>query len=59
MELYGLSGGGKQTFVCKACGKLWGLGACSPRENLILDLLLDAIWWNLGLFHTNIIYHYL
>ena len=27
-----------------------------PEEILILDLLLDAIWWNLGLFRTNIIY---
>ena len=27
-----------------------------PQEILILDLLLDALWWNLGLF-SNIIYH--
>ena len=26
------------------------LGACSPGEILILDLLVDATWWNLGLF---------
>ena len=34
--------------MCKACGKLGGLGVCS--EILILNLLLDAIWRNLGLF---------
>ena len=40
--------GGKHIFVCKACGKLGGggggggLGSCSPREILILDLLVDA-----------------
>ena len=35
---------------CIARGKLGGVGACSPMEILILDLLLDTIWWNLGLF---------
>ena len=43
-------GGGKHIFVCKTCGKLGGSGGMLPREILILDLLLDAIWWNLGLF---------
>ena len=41
---------GKHLFVCKACGKLGGPGACSPGKILILDFLLDTIWWNLGLF---------
>ena len=39
---------GGSVSVCKMCGKLGG--ACSPGEVLILELLLDAIWWNLGLF---------
>ena len=52
-------GGGKFVSVCKACGKLWQTGGILPLEIFILDLLLDAIWWNLGLFHTNIICHLL
>ena len=36
--------------VCKACGKLEWFGGMLPWEILTLDLLLDAIWWNLGLF---------
>ena len=27
-----------------------GSGGMFPQEILIFDLLLDAIWWNLGLF---------
>ena len=53
MRLYGLlggGGGGKYVSVCKACGKLRGSGGMLPWEILILDLLLDVIWWNLGLF---------
>ena len=42
--------GGKCASMCKACGKLGGSGCMLPWENLILDLLLDTIWWNLGLF---------
>ena len=42
--------GGKYISVCKACGKLGGSGGMLPQESLILDLLLDTIWWNLGLF---------
>ena len=49
MGLYGLLGG-KYVSMCKACGKLGGSGGMLPWEILILDLLLDAIWWNLGLF---------
>ena len=49
MRLYGLLGG-KHVSVYKACGKLGGPGACFPREILIFDHLLDAIWWNLQLF---------
>ena len=41
--------GDKYVFVCKACGKLGGSGGMLPQEILILNLLLDAIWWNLGL----------
>ena len=29
---------------------VWGM---LPQEILILDLLLDVIWWNLGLFLRN------
>ena len=36
-------GGGKYASMCKAWDKLGGLGACSPREILLFDLLLDAI----------------
>ena len=42
--------GGKDAYVCKACGKLGGSGGMLPREILFFDLLSDAIWWNLGLF---------
>ena len=41
-------------FVCKACGELGKSGGMHPWEILILDLLLDAIWWNLGLFCASI-----
>ena len=40
---YGLLGG--QVLACKAPGKLEGSG-----QILIIYLLLDTIWWNLGLF---------
>ena len=51
MRLYGLlEGQVKRVFVCKVCGKLGGSGDMLPWEILILNLLLDAIWWNLGLF---------
>ena len=36
--------------MCKACSKLGESGGMLPWEMLILDLLLGAIWWNLGLF---------
>ena len=42
--------GGKYVSMCKACGKLGGSGGMLSWEILILDLLIDAIWWNLGLF---------
>ena len=52
MRLYRFlgGGGGKYVFVCKACGELGGSGGMLPWEFLMLDLLLDTIWWNLGLF---------
>ena len=37
--------------VCIRVQSMWqtrGAGGMLPREILILDLLLDAIWWNLG-----------
>ena len=35
-----------------------GSGGMLPREILILDLSLDAIWWNLGLFsHKHLLCH--
>ena len=61
-ELFGWEGGGgKYVSVCKlpTCGKLEGSGGMLPWEILILGLLLDAVWWNLGLFSHNIIYHVL
>ena len=39
--------------VGKVCGKLGESGGMLPREILILDLLLDAICWSLGLFSHN------
>ena len=51
MRLYGSLGG--QLYyvsVYKASSKLGGSGGMLPRGILILDLLLDTIWWNLGLF---------
>ena len=41
---------GASMYPCAACGKLEGSGGMLPWEILIFDLLLDAIWWNLGLF---------
>ena len=46
--------GGKYVSVCKTWGKLGGPGACSPGEILFFDLLLGAIWWNLGLFFAQV-----
>ena len=45
-----LLGKDKYIFVYKACGKLGGSGGMLSWEILILDLLIDIIWWNLGLF---------
>ena len=42
--------GGKHVSVCKTCGKLGGPGPCSPGKFWFWTLLLDANWWNLGLF---------
>ena len=41
--------GGGQVCVSKHVANK-GVQGTLPREILILDLLLDAIWWNLGLF---------
>ena len=50
MRLYGLLEG--QAHICVQ--SIWQtrgiLGHAPPGKFLILDLLLDAIWWNLGLF---------
>ena len=49
--------GSKYVSMHKACGKLGGSGGgVLPQEVLVLNLLLGAIWWNLGLFCTNIIF---
>ena len=37
-------------YPCEKRGKLGGSGGMFSQEILILDLLLDIIWWNLGLF---------
>ena len=50
LDYWGRGGGGKYVSVCKACGKLGGSGGMLFREIFILDLLLDTIWRNLGLF---------
>ena len=52
MRLYGLLGeGGVWGASTYSCTKhVASPGACSPGEILILDLLLYAVWWNLGLF---------
>ena len=55
MRLYGLLGG--QVRICVQ--SMGGPGACSPREILFFDLLVNTIWWNLGLFFTSIIHHLL
>ena len=55
MRLYGLLGGGGGQ-VCIHVQSMWqtrGGGGMLPGKFFLLDLLLDAIWWNLGLFsHT-------
>ena len=46
--------GGASTYLCKACGKLGGVRGHAPPGNFVFfDLLVDAIWWNLGLFFTQ------
>ena len=42
--------GGKYVSACKALVKLGGSRGMLCLEILILDLLSDTIWWNLGLF---------
>ena len=52
MRLYGLLG--RQ--VCIHVQSMWQTGGVrghAPLEILILDVLLDTIWWNLGLFLHN------
>ena len=49
MGLYGLLGG--QVYICvQSMWQTRGVRGMFPWEILILDLFLDAIWWNLGLF---------
>ena len=48
MRLYGLLG----EQVCICVQSMWqtrGVRGHAPLGNFDLDLLLDAIWWNLGL----------
>ena len=43
--------GGGQVCICVQCvQEARGVRGHVPPGNLILDLLLDAIWWNLGPF---------
>ena len=49
-EIVWIIGGGGGGKYVSTCGKLGGSGDMLPQKNFILDLLLDAIWWNLGLF---------
>ena len=46
----GAGGGGKYVSMCKACGKLGGVRGCALPGSFDFGLLLDTIWWNLGLF---------
>ena len=42
---------GKYVYICvQSMWQTRGVRGHAPREILILDLLLDVIWWNLGLF---------
>ena len=54
MRLYGLMGGQAHIHVQgmweNTCRGVWGHAPPPPEKILIFDLLLDAIWWNLGLF---------
>ena len=59
MISYGLLGGGKYVSVCKTCCKLGGPGGHAPPGNFDFGAFIRRNWWNLGLFHTNIIYHVL
>ena len=45
MILYGLLGGASTYLCAMHVAKLGGSGGMLPQEILILDLLLDAIWW--------------
>ena len=57
MRLYGLlRGGGGQVHICvQSVRQTRASGGMFPWEILILDLLLDTISWNLGLFsHTQL-----
>ena len=49
MRLYGLLGGQERICV-QSMWQTRGSRGMLPGEILILDLLLYAIWWNLGLF---------
>ena len=54
MRLYGLLGGGGQVSICvQSMWQTRGVRGMLSREILVLDLLLDAIWWNLGLFFSH------
>ena len=58
MRWYGLLGG--QVHMCvQSKGQTRGVRGYAPPRKLFFDLLVDAIWWNLGLFCTSIIYHLL
>ena len=55
MRLYGLLRRGGQVHICvQSVRQTRASGGMFPWEILILDLLLDTISWNLGLFsHTH------
>ena len=55
MRLYGLLGGGGGQVRIRV-QSMWQTRGMLPWEIL---LLLDAIWWNLGLFCASIIHHLL
>ena len=51
-RLLGEGGRGRQIRICvQSMGQTRGVwGHAPPGKFLFFDLLVDAIWWNLGLF---------
>ena len=50
MRLYGLLGGGQVCICVQSMRQTRGIWGHAPLGNFDFGPLLDAIWWNLGLF---------